>query len=176
MPTSIAGRSTKLTGSAGFTLIEISVVVLLLGIFALLVTPRLHFSSAAQLSSTARRLGDTSRYLLNEAALSGLEHRLVYNLDEGSYQAMVLESNGELMAVSGTGRGTRLGDEVRFIDVTVPGRGTYTEGEVITRIYPSGWQEEAVVHLENRRGEQLTVRLSPLSGLAETFDGYRDFR
>jgi general secretion pathway protein H len=154
----------------------VSVVVLLIGIFAFLTIPRLEFGGRDRLAAAARRLSNTSRYLLNEAALTGLEHRLVYDLERGSYRGLVLEAGGELAAVGGAGKPASLGDDVRFRDLTLPGRGSYTSGEVTTRIYPAGWQEETIVHLENRRGEQLTVRLSPLTGVAETYPGYRDFR
>lgn len=173
MRTSRAGRSTS---AAGFTLIEISVVVLLIGIFALLVIPRLDISGAGQLNLAAKRLSGTTKYLLNEAALTGREHRLVYNLEEGSHRALRLEPGGDLVPLDGPGKLTRLGRDVRLRDLTLPGRGTFTTGEVVTHIYPAGWLEETIVHLENRRGEQLTMRISPLTGAAEIFTGYRDFR
>lgn len=163
-------------GAAGFTLVEVSVVVLLIGIFALLTVPRFNFSGAAQLSAAAKRLSNTSRYLLNEAALTGREHRLVYDLERGTYRALVLRPDGELVAVGGQAKPVTLGSDIRFRDLTLPGRGMFSSGEVVTRIYPAGWQEETIVHLENRKGEQLTVHLSPLSGVAETYEGYRDFR
>jgi general secretion pathway protein H len=162
--------------AAGFTLIEVSVVMLLISIFAFLAIPRLNFSGSDRLSATAKRLSNTSRYLINEAALTGREHRLVYDLEHGSYRAMILEADGELTTVGGPGKLARLHEDVRFRDLTLPGRGTFSTGEVVTRIYPAGWQEETIVHLVNRQGEQLTVRLSPLTGLAETYEGYREFR
>jgi hypothetical protein len=154
----------------------VSVVVLLIGIFAFLVIPRLDISGAGQLNLAAKRLSGTTKYLLNEAALTGREHRLIYNLEEGSYRGLRLEPGGELVTLDGPGRLTRLGREVRLRGLTLPGRGSFTSGEVVTHIYPAGWLEEAVIHLENRQGEQLTMRISPLTGAAETFDGYRDFR
>jgi len=161
---------------AGFTLIEMCVVLLVISIFAFLIVPRLDLSGRGDLEATARHLGSTTRYLFNEAALTGREHRLVYNLQDGSYRALRLEASGDLVSVDGPGRLTRLRGDVRFRDLTVPGRGSFTGGEVVTTIHPAGWLEETVVHLENRKGEQLTVHVSPLTGMVETFAGYRDFR
>jgi len=40
-----------------------------------------------ELAAAARRLGGTTKSLFNEAALTGREHRLVYDLERGSYRA-----------------------------------------------------------------------------------------
>ena len=152
------------------------VVLLIVSIFAFLVVPRLELSGGGELAATAKRLGGTTKYLFNEAALTGREHRLVYDLERGSYRAARLEASGELMPLDGPGKLTTLRGEVRFRDLTVPGRGTFTSGEVTTTIHPAGWLEETIVHLENRKGEQLTVHVSPLTGGVETYPGYRDFR
>ena len=151
-------------------------VLLIISIFAFLVVPRLELGGGAELAGAARRLGGTTKYLFNEAALTGREHRLVYDLERGSYRAARLEASGELVPLDGPGKLTMLRGEVRFRDLTVPGRGTFASGEVTTTIHPAGWLEETVVHLENRKGEQLTVHISPLTGMVETFAGYRDFR
>ncbi len=173
MRTLTAGKSTS---AAGFTLIEVSVVVLMIGIFAFLVLPRFELAARGELAATAKRLGGMTRYLFNEAALTGLEHRLIYDLERGSYRAVRLESSGELTPVGGPGRPADLHGDVRFRDLSLPGRGTFSSGEVVTTIHPTGWLEETVVHLENRKGEQLTVHILPLTGGEETYAGYRDFR
>ena len=151
-------------------------VLLIISIFAFLVVPRLELGGGGDLAAAAKRLGGTTKYLYNEAALTGQEHRLLYDLERGSYRAARLEASGELVPLDGPGKLTMLRGEVRFRDLTVPGRGTFTSGEVTTTIHPAGWLEETIVHLENRKGEQLTVHISPLTGGVETYPGYRDFR
>jgi general secretion pathway protein H len=151
-------------------------VVLLISIFAFLVIPRFELTGRGELAAAAKRLGGTTRYLFNEAALTGLEHRLVYDLERESYRAVRLEASGELTPVGGPGKQVSLRGGVRFRDLSLPGRGTFSSGEVVTTIHPAGWLEETIVHLENRKGEQLTVHISPLTGGEETYAGYRDFR
>jgi len=56
------------------------VVLLIISIFAFLVVPRLELGGGAELAGAAKRLGGTTKYLFNEAALTGREHRLVYDL------------------------------------------------------------------------------------------------
>lgn len=172
MPTSTAGNSIK---QAGFTLIELVIVVFLLGLFSALVIPRLPGVGEDGLKSSARRIAGTVKYFFNESALSGRPHRLEFNLDEGTFRVRRLEANGDLVDLDGTGREQRLRGKVRFRDIAIPGRGDFSQGEVITEILPVGWMEETVVHLEENGDRLLTLRIMPYTGTTEVFDGYREF-
>ena len=120
MPTSTAGNWNN---ESGFTLIELTVVVLLLGLFSMLVVPRLPAVGEDGLKSSARRIAGTAKYFFNESALSGRPHRLVYNLDEGTFRVRRIEEDGEVVELSGTGREQRLRGNARFKDIAVPARG-----------------------------------------------------
>ena len=172
MPISRAGR---LTSSPGFTLVEMCVVLLIVSIFAFLVVPRLELSGGGELAASAKRLGGTTKYLFNEAALTGREHRLFYDLDRGSYRAMVLQPDGELVELQGTGKGARLPEGVRFRELTLRGHGSFTSGEIMTRIHPTGWMEETIIHLQDKAGKQLTLRIAPLSGITDIYPGDKVF-
>lgn len=160
-------------GQSGFTLLELGVVITLLALFSLLTIPLFSGSGISKLGYSARCLNGTIKYLFNEAALTGREYRLVYNLDRGTYSAQVLESDGEVVTLSGVGRETKLAGDVRFRDLQLPGRGTFTTGEVTVRIHSAGWVEETSVHLEDGSGNALTLHVMPLTGTAEFFEGYK---
>lgn len=172
MPTSTAGNWTR---QAGFTLIELVIVVFLLGLFSALVIPRLPGIGEDGLKSSARRIAGTVKYFFNEAALSGRPHRLVFNLGDGTFRVRRLEADGTLVDLDGSGKEQRLRGKVRFRDIAIPGRGTYSQGEVAAEIHPVGWMEETVVHLEEEGDRQLTLRVMPYTGTTEVFDGYREF-
>ena len=172
MPISTVGSCNR---SAGFTLIELTVVVLLISLFAVSGLTLLINRDRGDLQASARRLAGVTKYLFNEAALSGREQRLVYDLDEGRYRAQELDETGELIDAEDLGRTAKLRSGIRFTDVTVSGRGLFSSGEVTVRIHPSGWLEETVVHLASAAGDELTLRINPLTGSAEIFDGYRTF-
>jgi general secretion pathway protein H len=172
MRTSTAGSCNR---SAGFTLIELVVVVVLISMFAVASVSLVINRDRGELSSSARRLAGVVKYLFNEAALSGLEQRLIFNLDDGSYRAQVLDTNGYLYEAESLGRQAQLSDGVSFTDVTTGGRGNFSFGEVTVRIYPSGWLEETVVHLSAGQGEALTLRVNSLTGSTEIYSGYRSF-
>jgi general secretion pathway protein H len=98
-----------------------------------------------------------------------------YNLDAGTFRVRRLEADGELVELSGTGREQRLRGKVRFKDIAIAARGTFSHGEVATEIQPVGWLEETVVHLEEEGGKTMTLRIMPFTGTTEVFDGYREF-
>jgi len=173
MPISTVGNSTR---QAGFTLIELAVVVLLISLFTLISIPLFSYTGRGNVQTSARHLSGTVKYLFNEAALSGLEHRLIYNLDRNTYRAMILETDGSLEEVGGPGKETALRNGVRFSGVTLTDRGSFTSGEVTIRFHPTGWVEETIVHLAGDRQEDaLTLHVNPLTGSTEIFAGNREF-
>ena len=162
-------------GLAGFTLVELVVVMVLISLFMLFSIPLFSNIDTSSLGTSARQLSGTIKYLFNESAMSGLEYRLVYDLDQGLYRAQILEANGEQVDAPDQGREAALKGDVRFMDLQLPGRGKFTMGQITTRIHPSGWVEETIIHLDDGAGEMLTLRVSPLTGTTEVFDGYREF-
>ena len=172
-PTSTVGR---LNSQRGFTLIELVLVVLLLGLMASLGIPALSGLERDGLAASTRRLAGTVKYLYNEAAMSGLEHRLIFNLDDGSYEARKLSRSGELQPLQGLGSKRLLSDDVRFTRIFQPLRGEQSHGEVTTALLPGGWLEETIIHLEDDKKHKLTLRLVPLTGLTEIYEGDRDLR
>lgn len=168
-----AKASSRKGRESGFTLIEIVVVMVLISLFMVLSIPLYGNIGTGSLDTSARRLSGTIKYLYNESAISGLEYRLIYDLDRGTYRAQALEKDGALTDAQDQGRQAALKGAVRFKDLKVPGRGKFSSGQVTTRIDPSGWVEETVIHLEDGN-EVLTLRVMPLTGTTEIFQGYRE--
>ncbi len=172
MRISTAGSSSK---SAGFTLIELAIVVLLISLFAVASVSLVLDRNRGDLQASARRLAGVVKYLFNEAALNGLEQRLIYNLDDGTYRSQELDASGQLYDAEDLGREARLREGIRFTDVKVAGRGSFSSGEVTVRVHPSGWLEETIIHLTSEGGEELTMRINSLTGSSEIYEGYRSF-
>lgn len=171
MPMSRAGTCPD---QAGFTLLELALVVLLIGLFSLLAVPLLSGPADAALASSARRLAGTVKQLYNESALSGREGRLTFDLERGTYSARLLERDGTLRPMPGVGSEGALRGNTRFTAIAVAGRGSFSRGEVTTEFSPAGWLPETVVHL--RDGEQqMTLRLLSFTGVTEVYEGYREF-
>ncbi len=161
--------------TSGFTLIELSLVILLIGLFSMLTVPMITGIGQDGLRASARRIAGTAKYFYNESVLTGREYRLVFDLEGRTFGAKALEDTGELVAETGIGRTRELARGARFQDIAVAGRGTFTTGEIIANIHPAGWLEETVIHLKNEDGDILTLRLMPFTGSTEMYDGYREF-
>ncbi len=170
-------ESTNLdTTQAGFTLIELVLVVFLLALMASLSLPLISGFEPNGLASSARRLAGTVKYLYNEAAMTGLEHRLIFELEQGKYKATRIATSGELEDLQGTGAEKALSSGVRFLRIYQPQRGEQSTGEITTALLPGGWLEETIIHLQDEDKKQLTLRLVPMTGLTEIYEGNRDFR
>ncbi|NIQ94104.1 MAG: prepilin-type N-terminal cleavage/methylation domain-containing protein, partial [Desulfuromonadales bacterium] len=159
-----AGTSTE----AGFTLIELTLVIALLGLLLGLVMPRLPAIGENRLEASARRIAGMVRYLYNEAALSGLEHRLTFDLDKNALGGRKLETDGELVALTGSGREHTLSSSVDIVDVSIPGRNRINSGQVNSRIFPVGWMDETVIHLKSD-DRTLTLHMQPLTGTTDIY-------
>ncbi|WP_169513264.1 pilus assembly FimT family protein [Geopsychrobacter electrodiphilus] len=173
MPTSTAGR---LNNRSGFTLIELMLVILLLGMMAGLIMPLISGFDPNRLNSSASRLAGTVKYLYNEAAMTGQEHRLIFNFDKAAYHAEKINALGEWVPLLGVGDEHKLGEGVRFVNIYQPGKGERSDGEVTTTLLPGGWLEETIIYLQDKNDKKLTLRLVPLTGRTQIFDGFRSFR
>ena len=170
---SVPQKTFRKRNLSGFTLVEILIVVVLIGVFLTVSVPLLGNFGAGDLKASARRLSGNIKYLFNEAAISGFEYRLTFDLDQHSYHAKVQGMDGTVEDVPGYGGPTSLKGSVQFMDVEIPGRGKYSSGQITARIHPSGWVEEMVIHLKEEQNI-LSLRVVPLSGETEFFQGYRD--
>lgn len=71
---------------AGFTLIELSVGLLLVALLMAVSLPAIRSVTAAQLRRSASQIAGMSREAYARAAISGKPHRLVMNLDDNTFR------------------------------------------------------------------------------------------
>jgi prepilin-type N-terminal cleavage/methylation domain-containing protein len=176
---SFRSRAAGRAGQAGFTLIEIGVVLLVIGIVIGMVVPRFRDNSHAELVAASRKLALTFRFLRHEAILNGRTYRLNYDIDQQRYWITSAdEIDGEAAFQREDGllaRDVVLTPPVGISDIVLPlVGGKLQEGFAYTHFYPDGYVDLTVVHLDNGR-EAYTLWVDSLTGRVHVTAGYQDF-
>jgi type II secretion system protein H len=168
---------------SGFTLLEVSLVLLIMAVVLTFVMPRLGDRSAYDLRSEARRLKTTFRFLRSEAALNGRIYLLHYDIDQGRYWITSEDAPDSGDLADGAAAENELGlfarpnilpKTIAFNDIVLPIVGKMNQGQMFTRFYPDGNVDPTVIHLTN--GPQaMTVMVIANTGQTTIHEGYRDF-
>jgi len=146
---------------AGFTLIELIIVIFIISLTAALVMPNLWVSSERALKYEAKRISNTLMYLYDEAAGKKQVYALKIDFNADSYS---YESEKE-------SRIFRMKDNIRFRDVVVPSLGEVSIGEVIYKFGPMGPEEPVTLHLMKDNSEY-TVIFNHINGRAKIREGH----
>lgn len=167
-------------GERGFTLLEITLVIAILGIVLGVVVPRLRDPGQAELKAQARRLVMTFRLVRSEAVLHGTPFRLNFDLDEGRYWITSAEGDEGLEDGLGTlgalARGAVLKEPVAFVDVAFPYLGAkVNRGQVYTMFYPDGSIDITVIRLGSY-GQAYTLYVDPMKMKLVALEGNRELQ
>lgn len=166
---------TSTTCSAGFTLIELMVVLVLLSLAAALIAPRLPATEAMELKSSARSLASLLRYLGERSSGSKHLYRLHVNFRENSiYVTRRLASGDEITPEDPLLSRKTLADGVIITDLQSPRLGTVAEGEVLIDFGAGGLFEFVTLHLRSPAGESFTVTGYPQGGKVKIIPGYQE--
>lgn len=163
--------------SAGFTLIEILLVVFLLGAFLSVAAPGLFATDDMSLRRASRGLVTTIRHLYARAAFEKRVYRLSFDVDSGEYWTEVLAENRFLTEGDSVLGKRKLPAGVSFADVqTDRTRGKVTSGrEAFILFLPTGFVDPAVVHLAAGGDGFYTLSTNSHTGVARVFDEYVEF-
>jgi type II secretory pathway pseudopilin PulG len=165
---------------AGFTLIEMGLVILIITVMLGLTLPRLRDPQHAQLVSQTRKLAVLFRYLREEAILRGRIYRLTFDLDQQGYMVssspIGIDGGGGFSSETGMlARPVLLQPPLGIADVVLPfTAGKVFEGAVPVHFYPDGTVDAAIVHLHNEK-EAYTLHAEPLTGRVYVLADYVKF-
>ena len=144
------------TPRAGFTLLELIMVIFLISLIAAMAIPSFYGMSENKLKSDARRLASLLRYLNDNAISTKETYSLKFDLQEGTLSWK--EPNG---------RKTETFEDLA--GVYLPSKGEVKEGQIIVFFGPLGIQESIAVHLR-KEGKGMTVALNPWSGRTKVIE------
>ena len=187
MPISRTGVRSRpglpLSASAGFTLIELTLVILVIGIVGALVLPRFGgLVDRQQVRRTVNVLRGMVRQMHAKAALTKRIYRLTFDLEEQRVTVCYLESpspdgTGDVACVAESSREMRgyvMPNAVRLLDVVSSSGEKVREGTAMTHFHPTGLAEPSVVHLQTSDEAHVTLFIEALAGRVKVVHGYAE--
>lgn len=165
----------SLRSRSGFTLIEIVVVMVIIGMVMMLVIPRLPSSDSENLKISARTMAASLRYLQERAATTGAGYYL--SLAPGTDELKVFE-----VAADGSGRAPSdpllqkpmLKEGIQVADVVVPRLGKVVDGQLRLDVGMAGLRDFVIIHLRSPEGKFWTVMTFPSGGKVKFYEGYQE--
>lgn len=191
MPMSRAGTSNS--SNSGFTLIELSIILILLGVMLLFAVPKLGNREDISLRSTARELAGTIQSLFDESVLNKTSYQLVFEITENRY--LIIENKPDKESVKPddselpedvtesseqsetsevidvTDRYKKLPEKIFIKDITTETINKAAEGRVTIEFYPDGFMDKGVIHISNGK-KDYTLTTTPLTGKVKVLEGY----
>lgn len=160
--------------AAGFTLLEVVLVLLVIGLVLAVAFPRIRNIGGGDVKLEARTLIGRIQGLYAEAAFTRRAHRLVLDVDKERYAAEVFDDDANAyVPVERTFMApVQLPSGIDLKDVITARAGKRAEGQAEIRFDPMGQAEFAEIHLEDEDGETLTLQINPLTGRVAVKEGY----
>lgn len=163
-------------GAQGYTLIELIVVLVLVGLLGSLTLPRLrHAVFSDDLQTAVRRLAGVVRDLRNEAQRQQTDFLLRFDLDAARFWIETRDMTPEGRGYA-RDKSSGLPAGVGISDVWLENEGTISAGDATIVITRKGYVQPSAIHLRDDGGREFTLRFQPFLPKEEVYDGYVDFR
>jgi len=161
-----------ITHPGGFTLIELTMVILLIGFMLSITLPRLH---DVALSDTLKNTVRTMTSTINEVRYQAIKDNQEYFLkfDFGSKKFWTDSSSlSEQERTAAKKNSFSLPSDIRVIDICFKGGENKTSGEISIGFSKEGYISPVVIHLGSEDGRQFTFVLSPFLGNVNVLENY----
>jgi general secretion pathway protein H len=162
-------------GRSGFTLIEIAVVLVIIGMVLTVVLPRLPSSEKENLKVSARTLALTLRYMQDRAATGRTTYYL--RMEPGTDRVKVLEAaadGGEKEPFDPLLQKRPVKEGIVVADVTIPRLGKVIDGKLRLDVGNGGLRDFVIIHLRSPEEKFWTVMAFPASGKVKVYEGYQE--
>lgn len=159
----------------GYTLIELTVVIFLIGLMFALAIPR--FRSAIltdNLKTTVRKMVGTIRELRNEAIREHKDHALYFDLESNLFWIISATMSEEERMLAHK-KAFSIPKGVRIMDICFKGRGKIMTGETAIRFNKKGYVQQSIIHLGSEDDREFTLILNPFLRRIDVLEKYVDF-
>ena len=160
---------------SGYTFIELTIVILLIGTTLSLAIPRFRYSLLTDdLKSTTRKLTAIIKDLRNQAVRE--QNSLTLHFDLGSNRYWIdSDDMTEEERLLTSEKATSLPSGVRILDVWSNIKGKKMAGEAPLLFNKKGYVPPSAIHLGSEDGSEFTLVLSPFLRRVMVLKGYFDF-
>ena len=168
-------RQVMLRESKGFTLIELTVVVVLIGIILGLTFPRFQTAILTDdLKATTRKMVGMIKGLRDEAIREQRVYFLHFDLESNRYW---IDSTGmtEEERARAAEKAPTLPEGVRVLDIWLSSKGKKMTGQTAIRFSRKGYVQPSAIHLGAEDGREFTLVLNPFLGRVKIYDKYIEF-
>ena len=156
----------------GYTFIELTVVIFLIGLTLVLTVPRFRYSIVTDdLKATVRRMVGTIRGLKNEAIREHKTYRLHFDLESNRLWVESADMTEEEQAEAYK-KAFQLPEGVRILDVWRRETGKKMAGQTAIHFTKKGYVERSIIHLAAEDGREFTLVLSPFLGEVKVYEKY----
>ena len=157
----------RISRSAGFTLLELLIVLVIIVLFSSLISLRIEgVLSGGDLRLASRMIiGEVSR-IRGEAANTRKDKVLAFDVDEACFYEDTGAANEEDLKKNPFPKG------VHLKDVNLGPKGKVQEGKASIRFFANGCVEKALIHIVNEKGSEYTLEIRPITGRVVIHDRY----
>ncbi|MFW6148177.1 MAG: pilus assembly FimT family protein [Thermodesulfobacteriota bacterium] len=158
----------------GYTLIELTIVIVLVGMMLAVSVPRFRYSLLTDnLKAVTRRIIGIVEEIGNDAVREQKIHFLYFDLDDNKiwieYPGMGQEERETIRENAYT-----FPEDTRIIDIWRKDWGKQMHGELAIRFTKKGYVPYTAIHLGAEDDRKFTLILSPFLGTIKTHDTYVD--
>jgi len=169
-----------LRNNSGFTLIELMVVILILGVIATVIAPNIdRISPKYSVRAGAREIASTIERCRSQSALTGETYSIVYDLDRMQYWVLLPVKLDEYGQPSEEEREPIrpprvLPNGVRIVNVITSDNESHDDGEVQIDFSPFGNTGSHIVLLQYEENEKLNIWVRANAFLGFTTFHYKE--
>jgi general secretion pathway protein H len=158
----------------GFTLIELTVVIILVGLLMVFTIPRFHDSVLTDtLKISAREIVSSIYSVRSDAVRENRGYVLKFDLSSDSYWVEPVDMP-DLDSSFAKENAKRLPDDVDIKDITIVGEENDLAGESEIRFHRKGYIGPALIRIGSDKGKELTIILRPFLHKIEVVEGRVD--